>query len=59
MNNFEHIKGMSIDELAKCENCNWCVYYSYTYNCCGTDGDEDKTCERGVKTWLEETYEGE
>ena len=49
MNNYEKIKSMSVDELAKLfanEGCRVCKYRIID---CIT---EDKDCEEGIKQWL-------
>ena len=53
MNNFEKIKAMSIDEMAKllgANSCNYCVYQQV--NC-----DDIKQCKDGIKQWLESESE--
>ena len=47
--NFEKIKAMNIDEMARClgaNSCNYCVYQQV--NC-----DDIKQCKDGIKLWLE------
>ena len=49
MNNFEKIKSMDIDEMARwlgADTCNFCVYQQV--NC-----DDIKQCKDGIKQWLE------
>ena len=49
MNNFEKIKAMDIDEMARwlgADTCNFCVYQKV--NC-----DDVKQCKDDIKLWLE------
>ena len=52
MNNFEKIKAMNIDEMARwlgLNICNYCVYQQV--NC------DDIKCKDGIKQWLESESE--
>lgn len=49
MNNFEKIKAMGIDEMARwlgANTCNYCVYQKVSC-------DDVKQCKDGIKLWLE------
>ena len=48
MNNYEKIKNMSIDEMAKWLSKNICNYCIYQKQDC-----EDFKCYDGIKQWLE------
>lgn len=59
MNNFERIKNMSIDEMAKFlpiagEYCEVCIF-RYSLLC--TEVTKDMDCTRTVKKWLESEEE--
>lgn len=62
MTNFERIKAMSVEEMARCieikvkQPCEFCIYFEtvkkYDVGCpyCYED---DVGCEYGIKNWLE------
>lgn len=57
MTNFEKIKNMDIDELAKLLNgrCSLCVFDTDGDECAGME--KDAPCIDGVRKWLEQEAE--
>jgi len=56
MTNFERIKNMTVDELAKelyKEDCNSCPCDKYDYKECYQNNSEDMSCVEIIKRWLE------
>ena len=53
LTNFQKIKAMSLDEMAKwlgANTCNYCIYQK-------VDCDNIKYCKDGIKQWLQEENE--
>ena len=51
MNNFEKIKGLTLDEMAECDSC--CVYSDKT------DCLEGSDCFTGILQWLQQEVNNE